>query len=209
MEAIQEGDRGQEDQEVKRRTKDDVVKKEVEIDLSGIGLSSFQDLKSINIASLAKPETVVALNLAKNDLKEWFTIMKLVKDLPALTELNVSKNPNLAYVSDHPFSDVLEFKKTFLAVTHVMADGLGYSWGPVMSCVREMWSEKISYLSIRDNGIDFMSEPTYAFEYLKKLDLSGNPIHDWSQVTKLGSLPNLNLKSVRFWKSCSSICQPT
>jgi hypothetical protein len=176
-----------------KESEETVVKTECYLDFSSMKLSLPQDFESLDLNTLVEPDDVVSINLSRNNFTDWFAIIDLVKQYPFLKNLDVSHNKDLQYVSDLTFSDVQKNKKIFHSVTSISANGLGYSWGPVMSCIHEMWSDKLFKLSLRSNDIDYMSKPNGSLLYLRNLDLSRNPINDWREVAKLGSLPNLEV----------------
>ena len=80
-------------------------------------------------------------------------------------------------------------KEAFSSVTSIVMREIGYNWGKVMICVREMFSDDLQKLDLRQNQVSFISSPT--MHSLKYLNLSYNPIEDWAQVTKLASLRSL------------------
>ena len=159
-----------------------------EIDLQGKRLRFFEDFESLHVLD---SNSVLKLNMSENGIKSWETISRIVAKFPNLKELDVTSNPCLPYISDLPLTDVLEHKKTFASVTTVSANGLGYPWGGVMTCVREMWSDRLRHLSLNHNMIHYMSDPGDALEHLVSIDLSANPIKGWQEVAKLGDLPSL------------------
>lgn len=166
---------------------------EYEFDMKGRGFRSIKEIDIPGLASEYDPSKVTSLILAKNLFQEWFTISEIVSKFPNLKKVDVSDHDSLEYPSDIPLNQVFELKDIFSSVTEVVMNACGYRWGPIMCCVREMWSSKLEKLTLRSNAIDILSMPTMChLETLFELDLSGNPISDWKQVAKLGQLPHLD-----------------
>ena len=162
---------------------------ETEINLQDKGLSSLKGIKEMLDENT---NSVVGLNLSKNCFNSWDTIVEIVRFFPNLKTLNVSGNKSLASIGDRPFGEVLKMKEAFSSVTSIVMREIGYNWGEVMTCVREMFSDDLQKLDLRQNQVSFISSPTMnALDSLQNVNLSYNPIEDWAQVVKLASLRSL------------------
>ena len=133
---------------------------------------------------------VKELDLSFNALPQWPTVTEIVSKLPACEELIVTGNPQMAYACDFPYSDVVTFKKRMHNVKTIVMGSCEYQWQWMLCTALEVWSQSLQSLSLHGNRItDLTAPPGQCFAELQSLDLSGNPIGDWNQVCKLGSLP--------------------
>lgn len=133
---------------------------------------------------------VKELDLSHNQVQHWPLITEIIEKLPACQELVVSGNPQMAYACDFPYDEVITFKKRMRNVMTIVMSSCEYEWPMVMCTALEVWPQSLQSLSLHGNLIsDLTLPPANCFVELQSLDLSGNPIRDWDQVCKLGSLP--------------------
>jgi hypothetical protein len=133
---------------------------------------------------------VKELDISFNELPNWPVLTEIIAKLPACQELVISGNPQIAYACDFPYDEVITFKRRMQNVTTIIMACCEYEWPMVMCTALEVWSQSLRSLSLHANLISDLSvPPATCFKELQSLDLSGNPISDWDQVCKLGSLP--------------------
>ena len=157
------------------------------ISLSGMQIAELGEL-SEEMADRLKG--VKELDLSSNLLPGWPLVTEILQFMPQCEELIVSDNPQMAYPCDFPYGDVISFKKRMTSVKSIVMAGCEYMWGWIISAALEVWPDSLQSLNLHNNQISEMAIlPRHVFTELKSLDLSNNPITDWNQVCKLGSLP--------------------
>ncbi|XP_044729926.1 tubulin-specific chaperone E [Chrysoperla carnea] len=150
-----------------------------------VGLRELQinDLGDLKEFSRLCPN-VIELDLSKNLITSWDTIIEICKDLPFLRRLNVSENKlelpvNIGY-------GALSQIKT------IICGDMNVTWHNIVY-LSQMWPN-IEELRIPFNNItnlDTTFNLNYVFLKLSTIFLQSNPIQSWHEINKLGTLNTL------------------
>lgn len=157
-------------------------------------LKNVANLRYINVSDLNisnceivdpkfKLQKAYFLDLSSNLLQCWQQILKIVQLTPFLNEIVLSSNPlkiptddDLKVIGDH-------FKKLKV----IVLGNLNYDWNDINKCLK--LSPNIEQLSLFDNKIADINLKENCLQNLNFLSLSKNPISNWSEIEKLGTLP--------------------
>ncbi|CAL1290073.1 unnamed protein product [Larinioides sclopetarius] len=124
------------------------------------------------------------LDLSQNLLSSWETVNDIVKQLPHLATLVLSKNRLKIFEGDETKQEIYKSLKM------LVLNDVAYCWKEVLSCA-VLWPF-IEKLCVLDNAMTTLEAPSFpVFSQLKLLSLDNNPLKNWSEVNKLGSLTNL------------------
>ena len=144
--------------------------------VTGLG-SSFTDLKEwIPI--------VKELDLDDNLIKDWDEMTAIAKQLPLLTDLNLSGN-RMALPTD-PEAHARAYPK----LSHLVLGRMNLSWQDVLSLTQNL--PALTDLQCYDNAITEVQDlPEGVFQKLEQLDINSNVFKDWKNVVKFSKLPKL------------------
>ncbi|XP_055949977.1 tubulin-specific chaperone E-like [Argiope bruennichi] len=124
------------------------------------------------------------LDLSQNLFSTWDAVNGIVKQLPYLSILVLSKNRLRIFEGEETIREIYKSLKM------LVLNDVAYCWKEILSCA-VLWPF-IEQLCVLDNGITTLEAPTFPiFSKLKLLSLDNNPLKNWSEVNKLGDLMNL------------------
>uniref|UniRef100_A0A8C2STH8 Tubulin-specific chaperone E n=1 Tax=Coturnix japonica TaxID=93934 RepID=A0A8C2STH8_COTJA len=138
------------------------------------------------------------IDLSKNLVSCWDTVIDIASQVPNLETLDISGNkmkfPSTSISVSNAFS-----KLTTLALNQT-----GITWTEVLLCAPG-WPV-LEELYLTSNNITVLERPDHVLQTLKLLDLSNNQLLDGSQLHLIGHLPRLEqliltnngISSVRF-----------
>ncbi len=157
--------------------------------------SDFGHLRIVSVRELAVHGTdndqlhswlpqVRELNLADNLLWKWEQVAQVGAQLKLLTAVNLAGNR----FCDAPHPEKLS--DAFCNLRSVVLNDLGYDWPQLLKVASHL--PRLEVLHVADNKISHVDElPEGALQGLIELDLSENPVKDWSSVLAFRKLPNL------------------
>uniref|UniRef100_A0A8C3TTG1 Tubulin-specific chaperone E n=1 Tax=Catharus ustulatus TaxID=91951 RepID=A0A8C3TTG1_CATUS len=137
----------------------------------------------VGMDSVAEQQRQVHINLSKNLISSWETIIAIASQVKNLETLNVSENkmrfPSTSTFTSSAFSNlkILALNQTEITWTEVLLCAQGW---PVL--------EEL-YLS--SNSITVLERPDNVLQTLKLLDLSDNQLLDGNQLHLIAELPRL------------------
>ncbi|GFQ76967.1 tubulin-specific chaperone E [Trichonephila clavata] len=124
------------------------------------------------------------LDLSQNLLASWKDVKSIVKQLPHLSTLVLSKNRLKVIDDEESNQDIYQSLKM------LVLNDVAYCWKEILQC-SVMWPF-IEELCVLDNEMSILETPSFpVFSKLKLLSLDNNPLKSWSEINKLGRLTNL------------------
>ncbi|GFT76656.1 tubulin-specific chaperone E [Nephila pilipes] len=124
------------------------------------------------------------LDLSQNLISSWEDVNNIVKQLPHLSTLVLSKNRIKVLDDGEANQDIYQSLKM------IVLNGIAYNWKEILQC-SVMWPF-IEELYVHDNEMSTLEVPAFpVFSRLKLLSLDNNPLKIWSEINKLGYLTNL------------------
>lgn len=123
------------------------------------------------------------LDISRCLLPSWESISRISDCIPNLRNLNVSENK--LKCPDNPE----EFVSSFKNIKVLYLNRMDYNWQEVLQCSKMFPS--LEQLHVCFNCINELVEPNGQLSNLQLLNLESNSINSWSQVIKLGHLPQL------------------
>ena len=128
---------------------------------------------------------VQVLDIAENLLTSWTTVAEMIENLTRLQNLNVSMN-KLEITDDK----VELLKKAFWNLKTLFMGEMDYDWDQV-SRVLQFFGH-LQVLHLYDNQITSINSP-YVINTLVELNLTGNPLQDWSTVQQFSQCSKLQI----------------
>ena len=128
---------------------------------------------------------VQVLDIAENLLTSWTTVAEMIENLTRLQNLNVSMN-KLEITDDK----VELLKKAFWNLKTLFMGEMDYDWDQV-SRVLQFFGH-LQVLHLYDNQITSINSP-YVMNTLVELNLTGNPLQDWSTVQQFSQCSKLQI----------------
>ena len=128
---------------------------------------------------------VQVLDIAENLLTSWNTVAEMIENLTRLQNLNVSMN-KLEITDDK----VELLKKAFWNLKTLFMGEMDYDWDQV-SRVLQFFGH-LQVLHLYDNQITSINSP-YVMNTLVELNLTGNPLQDWSTVQQFSQCSKLQI----------------
>ncbi|XP_054714059.1 tubulin-specific chaperone E-like [Uloborus diversus] len=141
------------------------------------------------------------LDLSENLLSSWCDVIAIAEQLPHLSSLILSKN-RLKLIKQP------SIQECFSVLKMLVMNEMAYSWKEILSCAS--MCPFVEQLFVVSNKITELEAPLPPiFSQLTMLSLNHNPIGEWTEICKLGSLTNLtelhvnniNLQSISFPKT--------
>jgi len=171
------------------------------VSLRGTFVSRVGDVDEIR----AKSINLRDLDLSLNMLSSWKDVANIAKNMPKLKLLNISEN-RLGEPNDQ------EMNSSFSAVKSLFINHLTYDWQSIFHCLKAfplLENLHACYNRI-ENISDVMTLP--CSDYLRLINLEGNPIVDWDKIMTLGKLMRLEtlilndcqVAQIHFPGSCTS-----
>lgn len=150
---------------------------------------SFINLADMNISAcgLVDPQKFCltkaqSLDLSLNQLANWQEVSRIVSLTECLWDLILSSNP----LSSPVEQEIEDIKVCFKTLRVAVLGNLSYTWNDVCKCAM-LWPT-IQKLNLFQNNITQLSPVDNLVKNLTYLSLSKNPISDWKEICKLGSL---------------------
>lgn len=164
--------------------------------------SHWDDLRLVSIQSsgvymagiLTQLSNLIELDLTDSLISDWGTIADIMRQVPSIRQLNLSKN-RFEAPSDE---QVAAYRTHFDGLRALNLRDCGLREWPQLLHIARMWPQ-LKQLSVQENQLsDLASLPSPAddvvgecFEQLESLDLSQNGICDFAQLIELGRLSTL------------------
>lgn len=145
--------------------------------------------KAGDVASLCP--NVRSLDVSSNLFSNWREIIQISAQLPDLSELDVSKN---LMAIDMPEESLKHYSKNFTKLEKLNISVCDYEWADILA-LSHLWPN-ITELIAAYNRIKVISSPNCTLSCLRILRLDGNPLNDWKEVKKLGTMKNLKVLSL-------------
>ncbi|OBZ91102.1 Tubulin-specific chaperone E [Choanephora cucurbitarum] len=120
------------------------------------------------------------LDLSRNLISDWETVSNIASQLPKLTILRLN---HLRFTTPPRPELALQHIKT-LSLSHTLL-----SWNEIRDLLVSL--PNLEDLQLGGNELSELSEIN--LPNLKCINIEDNKFHDWSQVAKLGTLPNLEV----------------
>ncbi|XP_031552493.1 tubulin-specific chaperone E-like [Actinia tenebrosa] len=145
--------------------------------------------KDVSLSSVAP--NIVQLDISRNLIASWDDLAKVIKDLNKLKTLNVSEN-QLTLPTDHSL-----LKSSFCMIKELYLNRMNLSWTEVlmiMTMFPDLEDLHVCYNaidSLRLNNDEENSNQCLLNQKIVTLNLEGNLISNWSDITLLGNLTRL------------------
>ncbi|EDW71960.1 uncharacterized protein Dwil_GK10690 [Drosophila willistoni] len=160
--------------------------------LNDCDIDSAGDFESIR----EKCQRVRELDLAQNKLKDWQEVFNILKHMPKIEFLNLSKNRLMSSLMENPAPTV--------NLKNLVLNGTYLDWMCIDDLLQNLPVLQELHLSLNNYtkvSIDTGSKEdheeiklTKAHPELKTLHFTGNPIENWQEICRLGRLfPNLEV----------------
>lgn len=128
----------------------------------------------------------ISLDLALNRLSNWRTVFQISQITKSLWELILTGNPLQTITED----ELESYQGELDNLREIVLGDLKYTWSDVSRCF-SLWP-KLQKINLFGNSIVQITNVHENLKSLTYISLSKNPISDWNEICKLGSLSSLD-----------------